>query len=480
MIAATVIAAAAGYGLALLLFLLRRKRVGRRAQPDENWQGISITVGALQKPRWLPRAIHGVAIDGLPFSGVQLELVNQIFSYLYRHPNAFVGNGHEGTLVEHTLHVLQTMPEDNDPLCAIVAAAHDAGKVLAWERNKGKWKMVGFHDDLSAMIESQLPAFSKLDPLEREIVYVCLKYGHKWSERPIETRTEVNARIEHIRRVVSGADHKATAAEKKQLLSRAEIDDKIFSALTTTLLEIPFQSFGLRRGIQTAGWRVERRLYLIESVVREHMIGNMDEQLRAAWDSNKREAGKITEFTKDFLRVMDERGWLVKSVPGMTGEHTGLWSIISRSDKAGDEGRRFDGIVILDAPEDYQGGLPKPTQYLIAVDRAIGGKGEAIAATGLAQAEIGIKTGTPHEEKTTEEKAAAPIIAAMAGYGFGAVARARKEAKKQRDEAAQTQAQAQAEAAAQAKAAESKNSAQKPKQGSVTRRSRKQQGVALD
>lgn len=426
----TAIAITAGYALTLAaMFGLKRKHE-IRAKPQPEWNGVTITMGELPKPFWLPGITQGVEIDGLPFTGKKLELVNQIFSYLHRHPKAFVGAGHDGTLVEHTLHVLQKLPESDEPLLAVAVAAHDAGKVLAWERKKGKWVMKGFHDDLSAMIVTQLPAYKDLTDDEQRILFTVLKYGHKWSQRPVESDPDIDARCEKIHAALSKADHSATATEKMRTLTRADIDEVIFNGFINALLSLQFQAFGLKRGTITAGWRVDRRLYLIEPTVRDEILGGMDEGLRAAYSSDFRSHGRMTEFTKDFMRVMDERGWLVKSIEGVAENHNGLWSILSSAGKESDA-KRFDGIIILDAPDEFSGYLPKKTQYEITVARAIGGKAkpERVGDVTDKEREIGVKTGIPHEEKTEEQKREAPILAAIAGYGFGAVAKAKREIK---------------------------------------------------
>ncbi len=425
---ATGIAIVGGYALTLAGMLVRERFYRLRVKPHPVWSGVSVTMGVLPKPFWSPDNISGVEVDGLPIKGVYASLLNQIFSYLNHHPKAFVGAGHEGSLADHTLHVIQHMPESKDPLLAVAIAGHDAGKVLAWERQNGKWVMKGYHDDLSAMVVSQMPAYAELSVDEQRVLFVVLKYGHKWSQRPVEPDSDISARCERIYAELSRADHTATALEKKSVLSKVDTDELIFSGFVNAIQTLPFQSFGLKRGAITAGWRVGRRLYLIEPTIRDEIIGNMDENVKSAYSSDFRMRGQITAFTKDFLALMDKKGWLVKEIDGFAGHDPAMWSIESSAGGEGAEVRKFDGIIILDLPEDYKGGLPKPTQYQITVARAFGSEKKDKKTPAL-EIEVGVKTGVPHEEKNEGQKRDAPILAAIAGYGFGAVAKAKKEIK---------------------------------------------------
>lgn len=85
-----------------------------------------------------------------------------ILFFIWSNDDAFVGDGHGVSLWEHTLDVLdRSRPHVFDPLIPIAAAAHDAGKILAWERHpkSGEWKRVGYHDDCGMLLVSSLDSF---------------------------------------------------------------------------------------------------------------------------------------------------------------------------------------------------------------------------------------------------------------------------------------------------------------------------------
>jgi len=349
---------------------LRGKRV-RANTTGSRWQGVSLSMGSLPKPAWANMPIAGVDIEAAgalakrlhAMTETQRAVFGEVLGLLAAHPDAFVGDGHHGTLLEHTLHVLERLPASCvDPLLPIAAAAHDAGKILAWKRDDtGQWQRRGWHDDLGGLLLSALPSVERLPETESRILILALRFAHKRQRTPVMPLWTDTERLHKIQDAITDADHTATAVEKQQVLERLPKDTLLMRAFIEALPTMQFQVPGLRKGVQATGWRKGSRLYLSEPRLRESVSETMqkiDANAAAAWTA-PRKKGQLAQQTADLIDALSKAGWIVSQVEAWTAEPP-LWIVQSGT-------LTLRGILIVDLPAEHQSRLPGDAPYAMTV-----------------------------------------------------------------------------------------------------------------
>jgi len=349
---------------------LRGKRVRSNAT-GSRWQGVSLSMGSLPKPAWANMPIAGVDIEAEgalskrlhAMTETQRAVFGEVLGLLAAHPDAFVGDGHHGTLLEHTLHVLERLPAScNDPLLPIAAAAHDAGKILAWKRDDaGQWQRRGWHDDLGGLLLSALPSVERLPETESRILILALRFAHKRQRTPVMPLWTDTERLHKIQDAITDADHTATAVEKQQALETLNKDTLLMRAFIEALPTMQFQVPGLRKGVQATGWRKGNRVYLSEPRLREcvsEAMQKIDAHAAAAW-SVPRKKGQLARQTADLIDVLAKSGWIVSQVDSWTATPP-LWIVQSGT-------ITLRGILIVDLPAEHQSRLPGDAPYEMTV-----------------------------------------------------------------------------------------------------------------
>lgn len=350
------------------VFLGRKHRERR----DGEYRGIKLTLGEFPQPVML----KSVPMKGLSASGEfgkkmkdmppeHLALLKEIFEVIAAYPEAFPGDGHGVTLLEHTVNVVEKILSQPDslPLAAVAAAAHDVGKITAFKLDDGEWKRVKPHDKESGKWLALLPSWWKLPEDERNALVLAVKYDHSRGAlpaRPDEGRSAALAM--QIIQQVSKADCQATKEEKQKVLDAREVDTLILQAFVDELPRLTWQDMGLPPGVKAVGWKTGRRLYFLESQLRERCLAVLDPDLTAALGGFYREKGKIAPFSVALMKVLDDQGWLVKQIGKIkVPDEMPLWKI-----KAGS--KEFSAIIAIDVPEDMVDRLPpKDTSYVLEV-----------------------------------------------------------------------------------------------------------------
>ncbi|MDN5873659.1 MAG: hypothetical protein L0H29_04670, partial [Sinobacteraceae bacterium] len=350
-----------GVGIAWLWFLLtgqtQRKRTATGTRSA--WRDMTLSMGDLERPRWsgLPRDELVLDIEDdladryAKMSAPQQRLFAEVLGVINAHPGAFVGDGHKGKLIDHTIHVLSRLPADcADPLLPIAAAAHDCGKILAWKRvgtddnHQPVWERVGWHDDLGGLMLSALPAMSELPENERRILVNGLRFAHKSGKRPTLPNRTDTTRMKTVMDAVTGADHTATAAEKVQVLQEMDREPLLEKVFMEALSDLPVHRPGLK--VEGIAWRKQQRIYISDPKLREFLlprVARYSASATAAWNV-QRKGGEMVQMTKDLLALFAEKGWLVTKIDDKRANPP-LWNI--RSGKVD-----IKGVIALDLPLD--------------------------------------------------------------------------------------------------------------------------------
>lgn len=368
---------AAGIGIAWMAAVLLRRKAMRRSKPAGGWRGIRVSLGELPKPDWAPPPalpLLTLTVDSLPETApVYRRLLVEALSYLAAHPDAYVGPGHSGSLLDHTLNVINMLYQTGadgthaleDPLLPALAAAHDAGKVLAWRKTaSGEWRKRGEHDDWGGLIVSQLPSFLDLPSPEQRILALALRYGHKPRRIP-HLPPEDARRLTLLQSALSGADRAATAAEKRHVLTSLDKPAVLEAAFMDALAVVPFQSPGAKHGLAAVGWRRDARVFLLEEGLRKAVLRELAPDVAAAYGGTYRAPGRVAPITRDLLAMFAAKGWLLAEHDGMAAEPA-LWNMRSGTID-------FAGVIVLDLPEDLLAKLPANAPFKITLGRPLFG-----------------------------------------------------------------------------------------------------------
>ncbi|QHS08995.1 hypothetical protein [Sinimarinibacterium sp. NLF-5-8] len=368
---------------------LARQRI--KATPSSAWRRISTNMGSLELPRWAtvpsvdleiqPKGHLAARLKGMNVA--QTRLFMQILERLAAAPDAFVGDGHVGTLLDHTWHVISQLPADcQDPLLLIAAAGHDAGKLLSHTRTVIKTtdaqghvtetvKYVanrGYkHDDLGGLIVSACPAFEQLAENEQRILLLLLRFAHKRSKTPILPERADQIRLSNLQTALKSADGMATAAEKAVVLEKIDKDDLLKRAFIQALPGLPFQIAGTKKGVKAIGWRKDSRVYFSEWGLREALtpaIASLDPDAAAAWNQG-RSAGKLAQQTVDLINMLKAEGWLIDTINGIQAVPP-LWNIRSGN-------LDINGVLLVELPGELLAKLPSNAPYQITIVGAISG-----------------------------------------------------------------------------------------------------------
>lgn len=237
---------------------------------------------------------------------------------------------HKETLLQHTLRVYDKACELYGPgsLQAIAAATHDIGKLLAYKEHGAAWiEIYPFHDNLTSIVLSRLPAFWRMPLRERTQVATVISVlcsGQTPADLDPELRDAVNA--------CRALDRGATAIEKRVAAGSREPAPEIdFIALCAALRALPNDladwniNARLREGAAADGWWLpdEKILLLPDFRIRNWLARqvstDMGQQLNLAQPSTGTHAANapITEALRN-------EGLLAEVVQGMAMK-SGWW-----------------------------------------------------------------------------------------------------------------------------------------------------------
>lgn len=358
--ALTLVSALLGSGLVWLLTYRRhRERESREAGTGE-FRGLSTTLGALPLPPTLPRDELDLGADD---SGMldrltekEKRLLGHILGTMSAAPEAYPGEGIEGSLLDNAL-TMASRALDNrrhPGLSAIVAAAHEMGKITAWARDaSGNWTQAKDQSREAARLLATLDAWWELPADDRNAVLLAVKYHSEPRQMPspgADQRVYRHAR--DLLDVASEAQEEVIAEERQKTLEKRELPELVFDAFLQNLPLLAFQNRGLPMGVRAVAWKHGNRVYLLEIELRERSLARLDATVRGALVPSGRERSRLQPFTRELLKALDAHGWLVREIGQMKLAATeALWVV-----KAGK--LEFRGVIIIDVPPEQLEMLP--------------------------------------------------------------------------------------------------------------------------
>lgn len=364
-------------------FWKRYQTDSRSDNHGKKWRGMKLSLGEIPMPNRLKRAQIDIEVDEFfsevmnKMSSSEKKLLLEIISTLAAYPDAYAGDGHGVTLLEHTLNVInETMHKyPDEPIVILAAAAHDLGKITSFKKKGDKWVSTALHDKESAKHLALMPSFWELEGGSKDALLMAVKYDHSSGLMPTLCSNEEVSRLAlDIQKKLQVADMDATKQEKKDVIEEVNIEDVIWRAFHKTLAETIFQNkeiAGRKASAMKKTIIVEdekgnkkkfARCFLIEQNFREAMTVNLNADVAASLGGKYRQKTKIAPITIELLKVLYDKKLLVQTISGVkTPVVESIWDIVS--------GRtRFNGVIIIDLPENMMDMAPSlDTDYDIEV-----------------------------------------------------------------------------------------------------------------
>lgn len=364
-----------GYGLVWLKAKGKFQKRKEREAGAGNFRGVTLTVGELPVPKSLPK--DDIDLGGGEELGdmtaQEKKLLEDILGTISAHPNAYAGEGITVPLLDHALNITSaalTRPK-NPALCAIVAAAHELGKLTAYTRKGDEWVSVKNHDRESAKILGFLDSWFALPTKERNAVMMAVKFHSKPKSMPQIDSDPAAQRLALDLLYAHGSTQKEVVEQEKQrtlekVTESTPLPDVVLTAFLKGLPQLSFQNRDLPKGVAAVAWKVGLRVYLLEIKLRDTVMPKLPEDVRGALTASGREKSRLQPFTQELLNALDAKGWLVKSINGINlNAKDAIWNI-----KAGK--LEFKGVIIIDIPEEYKDQLPRDdSMYPISVTGAL-------------------------------------------------------------------------------------------------------------
>ena len=365
-----------GYGLAWLKARGTHIERANREAGSGNFRGVTLSVGELPVPMTLPKDDIDLGSDDdealARLTERERKLLADILGTISAQPNAYAGEGITSELLDHTLNIASKALTSvrNPGLSAIVAAAHELGKLTAYRKNAdGEWENFKNHDKEAARILGLLDSWAALPYQDRNAVMMAVKYHSTPRTLPeIDSDPLIYRTARELLTTADDTQKTAVVEEKQKTLEKSagELPDVIFDSFLRALPQLSFQNRGLPKGVQAVAWKVGKRVYLLEIKLRETVMLKVPADVRGALTSSAKERSRLQPFTLELLNALDTRGWLVKKINDTKLEtKDALWNI-----KAGK--LEFKGVIIIDVPDEFAPQLPADdSMYEIAVVGAL-------------------------------------------------------------------------------------------------------------
>ena len=366
-----------GVGTLIVLMVVLVGRVVRRyrAKSRGEFRGMDLTITSMPTPDPVKfKPIKAQLAGDVPRH--HLPLIHQLLGYLQAHPDAYCGDGHGTTLLEHHLGVMDQAfeYEGADPLLPLAAAAHDIGKTISHAKLDGEWVRFSPHDKEGGRLLPKFPAWWELPDDERAILLLAVKYEHSPSKMPstFPGLTDKGLRrastlLQQLREI----DGLTTRTEKSKVLESVDVEELAIDAFLRVIPLVPYQVKGLAKGVKAAGFRVGDRLYLSEPMIREASLTKLGQGVAEALGGGYRAPGKTGQFTQILLKALHDRGWLVTEAEGVPegSEASKTWTL--PADQALWRVRsgiiEFRGMIAVELPEEHHGLYPRETAYEVTV-----------------------------------------------------------------------------------------------------------------
>lgn len=366
----TLISGLIGYGVVWQMARRTDQERTDRETGHGNFRGVNLTLGELPLPPQLPRDEIDLGADDNSALGRMTELERRllcdILGIISAAPQAYPGPGITVPLLDHTLNLAaKALTHRRHPgLSAIVAAAHELGKVTAYRKNEnGEWSAFKNHDREAARILGTLESWYALPNLDKSSVLMAVKFHSNPRSIPdLGGDPNVYRFARELLTVADEAQTEAVIEEKQRTLEKTELPDVIFDSFVRALPSLSFQSRGLPKGVAAVAWKVGSRVYMLEIKLRETVMAKMPEDVRGALAPNPKERQRVQPFTQELLKSLESRGWLVRKIDDTKVEvKDALWNI-----KAGK--LDFKGVIVIDVPKDFMKQLPtEDSMYEVSV-----------------------------------------------------------------------------------------------------------------
>lgn len=345
-----------------------KERLGRES-PAGKFRGVSITLGQLPIPKGMKREVLEIGAADADALSIMTEaekrVLFDIIGIIAAHPEAYAGEGMGVSLMEHTLRVVEeALSSKNRPsLSALVAAAHETGKIVAYKKNDaGEWQKVKNQDREAARALATLDSWWAMPPEHRHAILYAVKYKSTPNLLPeLEESPHIYKLAKDLLYRAAETTEKVATVAKARVLEKHELPTVALKGFLDALPTLPFQD-GLPKGVKGVGWKVGTRVYLLEIKLRETIMAKLDPDIRGALEGAYKDRTKLATFTQELLKALDSKGWLIKEINKTKLEaKEALWTI-----KAG----KFDykGVIIIEIPQEYREVLPsKDSMYEITV-----------------------------------------------------------------------------------------------------------------
>ncbi len=399
---------------------LVKKREAREKAGSKGWRNLRITLGEIPKPEELPRLEADLLVEeGQETEGIQKalqdqpkgyrQLIQEILEVLAAHPEAYTGAGHGVSLLEHSLGVLENalreFTPDTDPLVPIAAIAHDLGKITAFQKNEdGEWTRVKWHDKETARILAMLPGWWSLDPVDREVLLLAVKYDHSSGNMPF-FEDGIRARAIKLQIALAKADRTVTASEKEAVLANLSLPEMALEAFLRVLPTLPLHVAGHAppKNVKAAGWKKDGILYLLEHQCRERVMAALDPETAAALGGNYRPQHKLARFTEELMKGLHEKGWLIQEFNGgKVPPDEAMWIIMSGT-------KEFKSVLALRIVPELADKLPETdTAYTITVTGSL--KPSVPGEMSAASVDLSSLLRKPKKQPAVEEPAETEVV----------------------------------------------------------------------
>lgn len=266
------------------------------------------------------------AADALPEG--HKALLSAVFSVLMAYPDAYFDG--EGDLASHAgALALRELDEGGKypGLSAIAASARLLGNITSFVKKDGKWVQVkkDVHRQ-GELLMTSLPEWWLLEEVERTALAWAIGYWDNTEEIPIAPEPIARLALA-IQKSAKNADQEVAAEAALEAVAKTSKESSLIDILLAKLPTLPFQN-GLPKGVQAVGWRKGSRVYLIENqLVDKYLIQEVPADRRKALLDVPRGA-KVSNFTRELLRLLKERGWLVTQEAGFSLDwDQALWKL---------------------------------------------------------------------------------------------------------------------------------------------------------
>lgn len=378
-LAATVVVALLGYGTVWLFGYRKHKEREHRERSQGSYRGITSSLGRLPLPPTLPRAqveLGAPAATLERLTVAEKSCLSEILGLASAHPHTYSGDPAQ-PFVERTLAVADSALQSSarPGLSAIVAAAYELGRITAYKRSDtGEWALGKPLGREAARHLTALPAWWRLPHNERMAVLLAVKYRDcpAFMPNPGDASYELAKTLIASAPALQGQVASTSApAPVEHPLARPiaaapvadepdnrPVSEQLFSHFMRFLPQLPFQSPGQPKSVPAVGWKVGRRLYLLENALRNSLTQRLSPALKATLEAGDyAKKTKLPPMTYELIAAFEARGLLVREIGKAKVDLAQPFWKISAGVKD------FQRVLILDASEEMLPMLPPQDSY---------------------------------------------------------------------------------------------------------------------